>query len=92
MEENEEQEEYEPQYVFGIEVPDMSPGIQPLEVIVLIKGINMEDGSPTLTTIGSQGLTPWEAIGMMYTEIERQKFMTVYASFQQPEEGEYEEE
>ena len=91
MDPDQNEEESEQQYVFGIEVPDMSPGVQPLECLILIKGIDMENGSPTLTTIGSQGITPWEAIGMMYTEIERQKFMTVYASFQTQEEEDEEE-
>ena len=84
----EEQEEVEQQYVFGIEVPDITEGIQPLECLVLVKGINMEDGSPTMTAIGSAGITPWEACGMMSMELERMKFMTIYASMQHNQEEE----
>lgn len=93
MEPNDDQEEVEKQYVFGIEVPDLSEGVQPLEVLILIKGINMEDGSPTMTVIGSDGITPWEAVGMMNVEMERMKFMTVYATMvQEAAEEEYEED
>ena len=74
------------EYVFGIAVPDVSEGIQPLECIVLIKGIDMETGMPTMTTIGSEGITPWEALGMMNMEIERIKFMTIYSSVSQQDE------
>lgn len=90
----EEEEDENQQYVFGIPVPDMNEGVQPLECLILIKGINMEDGSPTMTTIGSEGITPWEAIGMMDVEMERLKFMTVYSlmSNDNGEDEEYEEE
>lgn len=80
-------EEVDPQeeevFVFGIPVPNMTPNIQPLECLILIKGINMEDGSPTMTTIGSSGITYWESIGMMDLEIERIKFMSVYNTLTQ---------
>lgn len=82
------QEEEDQQYVFGIPVPDMSEDVQPLECLVLIKGINMETGAPTMTTIGSEGITPWEAVGMLVTEAERIKFMTIYVSVGQNEEEE----
>lgn len=90
-EEEPQEEEVEQQYVFGIPVPDINEGVQPLECLILIKGINMEDGSPTMTTIGSEGITPWEALGMMSMEIERLKFMTVYTSMTQYEDEEDEE-
>lgn len=85
-----EEEEGEQQYLFGIPIPDMNEGVQPLECLILIQGINMDDGSPTMTTIGSEGITPWMATGMMTMEIERLKFMTVYASVSA--EGEDEDE
>lgn len=75
---NLEEEEYT--HVYGIQVPEMDTNIQPLECLILIKGINMDDGSPTMTSIGSDGITPWEAVGMMSMEIERLNFMTMYAS------------
>lgn len=97
MEPNDDEEEVEKQYVFGIEVSDLPEGIQPLEVLILVKGINMEDGSPTMTVIGSDGITPWEAVGMMHVEMERMKVMTVYATLvheaeEEEEEEEYEED
>lgn len=85
-EEEVEMEDEEQEYVFGIPVPGLTEGVQPLECLVLIKGINMEDGTPTMTTIGSEGITPWEAVGMLQVEIERIKFMTIYASIPQNEE------
>jgi hypothetical protein len=65
------------EYIFGIAVPSMDANIQPLELIVLIQGINMDDGNPTMTTIGSEGITPWMAAGLMTIELERLKAMSV---------------
>lgn len=79
VEETEEEEE-EQEYLFGIPIPDVDEGIQPIECLILVKGVRMEDGSPTMTAMGSAGITPWEAVGMMSLEIERLKFMSVYAS------------
>lgn len=90
MADDEVEEEDGQEYVFGIPVPSLDEDVQPLECMVLVKGIRMEDGSPTMTTIGSEGITPWEAVGMMVTEIERIKFMTVYASVSQQAEDEEE--
>lgn len=90
MSDEEEPQEEEATYVFGIEVPDIDEGVQPLECLILIKGINMEDGNPTMTAIGSAGITPWEAIGMMQMETERLKFLSIYVSMTQNDE-EYED-
>lgn len=87
-----EEEEDGQEYILGIPVPSMSEGIQPLELIVLIHGINMEDGSPTMTTIGSEGITPWLAAGMMTIELERLKAMSVMHSFHDDEEYKEDEE
>ena len=70
-----EDEAEEQTLVFGIPVPTIGGDVQPLECLVLVKGIHMETGTPTMTSIGSEGITPWEAMGMMQMEIERIKMM-----------------
>jgi hypothetical protein len=80
---NVSEEETERNYVFGIEITNVAPGIQPLECVILVKGIDMNTGSPTVSSVYSDGITPWEAIGLMSMEMERLRFMTVYATFQQ---------
>jgi hypothetical protein len=65
----EEVEEVE--YVYGIMMPTLPEGLQPLECVVLIKGIMMDSGQPTVTALGSEGMTPWEAAGMLQMEAQR---------------------
>lgn len=67
--ENENKEEYE--LVYGLMMPVLPEGIQPLECVVLLKGIVMETGQPTITALGSEGITPWEATGMLQMEAQR---------------------
>lgn len=68
----EEQENYQEKdgktYVYGVEMPNLPPDLQPLECVVLLQGIMMESGQPTITAMGSEGMTPWMAIGMMRVE------------------------
>lgn len=59
------------EYVYGIMMPSLPEGLQPLECVVLIKGIMMESGQPTVTALGSEGMTPWEAAGMLQMEAQR---------------------
>lgn len=67
-----EDEEFEEiTYVYGIPLPSLPEDLQPLECIVLIKGIMMSTGQPTITALGSEGLTPWEAAGMLQMESQR---------------------
>lgn len=69
LDDDEEVEEVE--YVYGIMMPTLPEGLQPLECVVLIKGIMMESGQPTVTALGSEGMTPWEAAGMLQMEAQR---------------------
>ena len=86
----EETEEYQ-ELVYGIPVPEMTEGLQPIEVIVLIKGINMEDGSPTMTTVVSPGMTTWEAAGLMTIALERVKTMAMMDLFEAYEDDDEDE-
>jgi hypothetical protein len=76
----EETEESGTTLVFGLPVEDMDSNIQPIDCLVLVKGINMETGSPMMVTVGSGGLPIWELIGMLEMEAARLKMMTVYAN------------
>lgn len=58
-------------YIYGLAMPVLPEGMQPLECVILIKGIMMESGQPTITAMGSEGMTPWEAVGMMQMEAQR---------------------
>lgn len=58
-------------YIYGIEMPVLPEGLQPLECVVLIQGINMENGQPTITAMGSENMTPWTAVGMLRMEATR---------------------
>lgn len=54
--------------VFGVEVPDLDEldtGFQPLEAIVIMKGFSPE-GEIHLVIANSEGITPWEKIGMAH--------------------------
>ncbi len=93
--EEESEEELEEDYqelVYGIPVPEMTEGLQPIEVIVLIKGVNMEDGSPTMTTVVSPGMTTWEAAGLMVIALERVKTMAMMDLFETYEDEDDEDE
>lgn len=52
--------------VFGLELGDLDPGITPIEVVVSLKGLD-EGGRVTLYERRSEGLSGWEAIGMLMT-------------------------
>lgn len=54
--------------VYGIPMPNIPADLQPLECVVLLSGIMMDTGQPTITAMGSEGMTPWLAIGMMRVE------------------------
>lgn len=64
-----EMEEIE--YCYGIPLPSLPEGLQPLECVILIKGLMMDSGEPTVTALGSEGMTPWEACGMLQMESQR---------------------
>lgn len=52
--------------VYGIElieVEELDPGFTPVEALVVLKGIG-PDGDIGLLVIHSQGLNPWEMIGI----------------------------
>lgn len=61
----------EVEYVYGISMPQLPEGLQPLECVILIKGLMMDSGEPTVTALGSDGMTPWEACGMLQMETQR---------------------
>ena len=52
--------------VFGIQIADIPSGAQPIEVVVLVKVLTTE-GSVALIERASDGLTSWEALGMVTT-------------------------
>ena len=72
-EEEEEDEEFDDgcEYVYGICMPRLPEGLQPLECVVLIEGIQMDSGQPTVTAMGSDGMRPWVAVGLMRMEAAR---------------------
>lgn len=70
-EEELEEEESECIYVYGICMPQLPEGLQPLECVVLIEGIMMDSGQPTITAMGSEGIRPWAAAGMLRMEATR---------------------
>lgn len=85
---NNDDEEVE--YVYGIPMRPLPEGLQPLECIVIIKGMYMENGDATMTSIGSEGLIPWEVVGMLEMEAQRIKMhyiVDVVASYEDEEEG-----
>lgn len=61
------------EFCFGIPLPKLPPSLQPLECVILIVGIDMETGSPTMTSLGSEGMAPWTAVGLMSVEMHRLK-------------------
>lgn len=73
MSDEEELEEYESEceYVYSICMPKLPIDLQPLECVVLIKGMMMSTGQPTITAMGSEGMSPWEAVGMLQMEAQR---------------------
>lgn len=68
--------------VFGLPVEDMDDNVQALECLVLVKGINMENGSPIMVTVGSGGMPIWEIIGMLEMEAHRLKTLTTFMMHQ----------
>ena len=55
--------------VFGIEVPGLPEDIQPIELIVIVKGLRTDKGAEgefpyCLASRISNGLSTWEAVGM----------------------------
>lgn len=67
----EDESEAKVEYVYGLAMPDIPEGMQPLECVVLIQGIQMDTGQPTVSALGSEGMTPWMAVGMMAMESQR---------------------
>ncbi len=67
----EPEEESDCDYVYGVCMPRLPLGLQPLEVIVLIEGIMMDTGAATITAMGSEGIKPWSAVGMLRMEAAR---------------------
>lgn len=67
-EENEEEEVECEELVYGMQMPCLPEGLQPLECVVLIEGIQMSTGQPTITAMGSEGMRPWVAVGMLRME------------------------
>lgn len=63
--------------VFGIDVSDLDPQVTPIEVVVSLKGMD-EDGHVSLYELHSDGLSCWEAIGMLTTHADglRQSLLT----------------
>ena len=72
-EEEVEDEEFDDgcEYVYGVCMSRLPEGLQPLEIVVLIEGIMMDTGQPTITAIGSEGMKPWSAVGMLRMEASR---------------------
>lgn len=74
-EENEEldinEEDSDCEYAYGLCMPKLPEGLQPLECVVLIEGIMMSTGQPTITAMGSEGMKPWVAVGMLRMEASR---------------------
>lgn len=61
------------EYCYGIPMPVLPEGLQPLDCVVLIKGLMMDSGQPTITALGSRSMTPWDAVGLLEMESHRLK-------------------
>lgn len=59
------------EYCYGVSMPCLPEGLQPLEIVVLIEGIQMDTGQPTITAMGSDGMKPWTAVGLLRMEAAR---------------------
>lgn len=79
--EAEEEEDFDDgcEYVYGVCMPQLPAGLQPLEIIVLLEGIDMDTGQPTITAMGSDGMKPWTAIGLLRMEAARLEQGYIYA-------------
>lgn len=88
--EEEEEEEYE--YVYGIQMPKLPPDLQPLECVVLLTGIDMTTGSPTMTSLGSERMAPWTACGLMAVEQHRLKMSYTFSAISLDDDDEDEDD
>lgn len=52
--------------VFGVRLEELPEGISPIEALVVVKALD-EDGDLTFYSRCSDGLSTWEAIGMLIT-------------------------
>lgn len=79
--EEEEEEEIDDgyEYCYGVAMPQLPVGLQPLEIIVLLEGIDMITGQPTITAMGSEGMKPWSAIGLLRMEAARLEQGYIYS-------------
>lgn len=87
-----EEGEDEFEYCYGIPLPKLPPGLQPLECVILLTGIDMENGSPTMTSLGSQGMAPWNAVGLMELEVHRLKMGYTFSAIALDDEDEDEDD
>ena len=56
--------------VFGVGLPDLPEGWQPVEVLAIVKCLLPEGehaGSYALATRYSEGLAPWDVAGMLHS-------------------------
>lgn len=58
--------------ICGVEVLDIPEEAVAVEVIVLIKALD-EDGDPSVYTRTSEGLSAFEAVGMLQLELDRRR-------------------
>lgn len=84
---NAEEEDDGCEYVYGVCMPQLPVGLQPLEVLVMVEGIMMDTGQPTITAMGSEGMRPWSAVGMLRMEASRLEQGYTFGGI-----GEYEED
>lgn len=87
-----EEEESQFEYAYGIPLPKLPPSLQPLECVILIVGIDMETGSPTMTSLGSEGMAPWTAVGLMSVEMHRLKMSYTFSAISLEDDDEDEDD
>lgn len=87
-----EEEESQFEFAYGIPLPKLPPSLQPLECVILIVGIDMETGSPTMTSLGSEGMAPWTAVGLMSVEMHRLKMSYTFSAISLDEDDDDEDD
>ncbi len=71
------------QTVYGVQLEDIPHDATPLEAIVIVKALD-ENGEHCLYRRGSEGLSPWETIGMLQIALDAARDTGGY-EWQEPE-------
>lgn len=69
---------------YGLELPDIPAGCTPLELVVVVKALD-SNGSVVLCERISDGLSRWEALGMLTTMADTVRTALVRSAAPTPE-------